>query len=86
MADLDLPPAFQTLPLAPAERTAIARFIAEAPHVAPGVALVAPRRTPAGRLAIVLAFPQGDTWALTEGLVRLAQRIEDETGIYMHLD
>lgn len=68
------------------ERAAVMRFLAEAPHVAPGVTIIAPRRSPAGRLNIVLEFPEGDTWDLTGELVGLSHRIEDETGVHLLLD
>lgn len=61
-------------------------FIAEAPRVAPGVTIVAPRRSPAGRLNLLLEFPDGDTWDLTGELVGLALRIKDDTGVYLQLD
>ncbi len=86
MAIADLPPSFRSLPLSDAERTAVMNFIAEAPRVAPGVTIVAPRRSPAGRLNLLLEFPDGDTWDLTGELVGLALRIKDDTGVYLQLD
>ena len=86
MAIADLPPSFQALPLSEAERVAVMRFLAEAPRVAPGVTIIAPRRSPAGRINIVLEFPDGDTWELTGELVGLAHRIEDETGVHLLVD
>lgn len=86
MAIADLPPRFRSIPLSDDERAAIAMFMAEAPATAPGVDVVAPRRSPDGRLHILLEFPDGDTWHLTMALAGLIHRVEDETGVFLHLD
>lgn len=86
MAIADLPPSFHALPMTEAERSAVMMFIADAPRVAPEVLVVAPRRSAAGRLNIVLEYPDGDTWAMSGELVGLALRIKDETGVYLQLD
>jgi hypothetical protein len=58
-----------------------------APKVAQAVTALAPRRSSSGHIKIVLEFPEGvDTWEMTDALVGLVQRIEDETGVYLHLD
>lgn len=86
MAIADLPPRFRSIPLSDDERAAIAMFVAEAPTTAPGVDVVAPRRAPDGRLHILLEFPESDTWNLTKALAGLVHRVEDATGIFLHLD
>ena len=86
MAIVELPPAFRAIQLTEAERAAIMRFIEEAPTVAPGVAVLSPRRSSSGHIKVVLEFPEGDTWEMTTRLVSLVQRIEDETGVFLNLD
>lgn len=86
MAIADLPPSFQDLPLSEAERTAIMRFVAEATRIAPDVAIIKPRRSSKGFLKIVVDYPDGDIWNLVGELVGLVHRIQDDTGVYLHLD
>jgi hypothetical protein len=87
MAIAELPPAFQAIPLTEAERASIVRFIAEAPKVAPAVHVLSPRRSSSGHIKIVLEFPEGvNTCEMTADLIGLVHRIEDETGVYLHLD
>ena len=87
MAIAELPPTFRAIPLTDAERAAIVRFIAEAPTVAPTVQVLSPRRSSSGHIKIVLEFPEGvNTYEMTGELVSLVHRIEDETGVYLHLD
>lgn len=86
MMHSDLPLAFRNLALSEPERGAVLRFLAEAPTAAPEVQVLAPRRTSTGHLVIVLAFPEGETWALTQALVGLCLRIQADTGVPLHLD
>jgi hypothetical protein len=81
------PGSFRSIRLDEAERTALLRFLDEAERLAPDVAVVAPRRSSSGALRVVVEFPDGvDSWQTTGDLVELAQRIEVETGVYLHLD
>ena len=87
MAIAELPPAFRAIQLTEAERASIVRFIADAPKVAPLVHVLSPRRSSSGHIKIVLDFPENvNTYDMTGELIALVHRIEDETGVYLHLD
>lgn len=84
---LELPKTFQGFKLDENERQAALMFVDRAAQATPGVEVVGPRRSSSGRLKIVTRFPDGvDAYDAAAALISLIQTIEDETGIYLHLD
>lgn len=86
MAVAELPPSFEQLALNGIQRKAAFRFLELAEEQAPEVTIVGPRRTQAGYLKLVLEFPEGDTWDLTQALSRISNQVRNELGVFFILD
>lgn len=81
-----LPEGFLSARLNGDELRAAAMFLELARQRAPEVEVLSPRLTKAGFYKMVLRFPPGDTWELTDTLAAIADEVEERTGIFFSLD
>lgn len=81
-----LPPGFLSDRLNGDELRAAVMFLELARERAPQVEVLRPRLSQAGFYKMVLRFPPGETWELTDTMAEIADEVESKTGIFFSLD